>query len=128
MKLRILVVDDDRVALALRKALLESDGHEVVTASDGKEGLSRIEAEEGNMDLVFSDINMPVMDGIEMLRRLRDRWPEIPVIIISGESQPEIRKKAMEIGANDFLLKPVLFKALRRSISRVMESWRKNKE
>ena len=119
-KLRILVVDDDRGALIIIGAWLENEGYEVFIAANGSEGLDRIEAEGGDVDLVLSDIIMPVMDGLEMLERLMVRRPEIPVIMISGQDELAIRNKAIENGAKDFLIKPVSFDALRRAIAETM--------
>ena len=80
--MRILVIDDEpRVARVMAEAL-QYEGHHVVVAGDGEEGLRAI---EGNPpDAVFLDVAMPGMDGIEVLRRIRQRFTDLPVILLTG--------------------------------------------
>lgn len=116
MGLRILVVDDEDGVLRIRKEQLESEGHEVLTASDGAEGLDRVETEGKRIDLILCDGQMPVMDGLEMLKRVRIVRPGIPFIMISGFQKESFRQEVLASGANDFLLKPVTMKKLSAAI------------
>jgi two-component system, chemotaxis family, chemotaxis protein CheY len=80
---RILVVDDDQAIRLLLRAMLERRGHAVVEATNGNEGLQYYQA--APMDLVITDIQMPVMDGLQMIKELRANFPTAKVIAISGE-------------------------------------------
>ena len=102
---KILIIDDD---VALRESLaaaLEAEGYKAGEARDGREGLTR--AAEGGYDLVIMDIVMPSLNGIEVLRKLRESGVHTPVIILSGEKKEEIDKVlGLELGADDYLTKP----------------------
>jgi CheY-like chemotaxis protein len=80
---RILVVDDDKAVRLLLRAVLERRGHSVVEAADGDEGLRCYQA--APTDLVITDIQMPVMDGLQMIKELRSAFPTAKIIAISGE-------------------------------------------
>jgi len=80
---RILVVDDDKAVRLLLRAVLERRGHAVVEAADGDEGLRCYRA--APTDLVITDIQMPVMDGLQMIKALRGAFPTAKIIAISGE-------------------------------------------
>ncbi len=82
-KYRILFVDDEERLREMAKAILESHGYEVLCAQDGFEGLHALK--ESLPDLVISDLQMPNMDGFEFLSVVRQRFPHLPVIVISGE-------------------------------------------
>lgn len=84
MKKRILVVDDEEGLRLLYKEELEEAGWLVTLASSGEESLRKIE--EGVVDLVLLDIKMPGMDGVEVLRRVKERWKDLPVILCSAYS------------------------------------------
>jgi len=81
-KKTILCVDDNEQALAVRKFLLETRGYRVIAAHTAEEAIERFR--EGGIDLVLGDVVMPLMDGNEMVRRMKDIAPEIPMILISG--------------------------------------------
>src|SRR6266481_3540044 len=81
---RILVVDDDAPVRTTVRLLLERGGHDVVAAADGRSGLKTIEAER--FDLLIVDIFMPGMDGLETIRNVRSRLPDLPVLVMSGSS------------------------------------------
>ena len=80
--MKILVVDDEKNILKLYKAELEDEGYEVVVANSGKEALELFRAE--NPDLVTLDIMMPDMDGIQVLRQLKQERPQVPVIMLTA--------------------------------------------
>jgi putative two-component system response regulator len=107
-KARILVVDDeDRNLQLMRDILLLQEDYEVVLASDGVEALERVE--EDPPDVILLDVNMPRKDGFEVASELKSREETkfIPVVMVTGLSAVEHRIKALEIGADDFLAKPV---------------------
>ncbi len=105
MKFNILIVDDEKnIREGLGKAL-ELDGYNVLLAVDGQEGLEIIENEE--IDLVIADLRMPRVSGEELLRRVVQSYPTVPVIILTGHGTIETAVQAMRDGAYDFLTKPV---------------------
>ena len=101
----ILIVDDEpRVRESIR-SILEDEGYKVIEASDGQEGLSRVAADKP--DSVLLDIWMPDLDGIEVLRGIKQLDEDLPVIIMSGHGTIETAVKAAKLGAYDFLEKPL---------------------
>lgn len=104
---RVLVVDDERLNRAMLVKLLDRQGFDVVAASDGEEALRL--AEKISPDLVLLDIVMPGMDGFEVLHalRLQKDESELPVIMVTGADETSKLVKAFDLGANDFLTKPI---------------------
>ncbi len=86
----------------------------VVTAASGKEGLEVIEREP--VDAVLLDINMPGMSGLEALREIRRRKPDLPVIMITAESDREVAESAAKAGAFDYMVKPPDFDYLEQTL------------
>jgi CheY-like chemotaxis protein len=106
---KILVVDDDPAVQITIRLLLERAGHRVAVASDGYKGL--IAFETGDFDLLFLDIFMPGMDGLETMRHIHRQQPTIPIIVISGrpletEAEPDFLAMATKLGAVSSLPKP----------------------
>jgi CheY-like chemotaxis protein len=108
---RILIVDDEPAVQVTIRLLLERAGHSVVTAGDGRNGLAIFAAEA--FDLLFLDIFMPGMDGLETMRRVRQQQPLIPIIVMSGRlmpsdsrSGPDFLTMATRLGAVRSLQKP----------------------
>ena len=105
MASRILVIDDEQEIRESLKRNLEYDGYECLTAPSGQAGLALIE--QGEPDLVFLDIKMPGMDGLEVLRRIRETDESLPVVMISGHGDVSTAVEATKLGAFDFLEKPL---------------------
>lgn len=103
---RILVVDDEIYIVHILEFTLTMEGYDVVTAADGDEALRKVE--EDRPDLVVLDIMMPRMDGYEVCRRLREEEEtrDLPVILLSAKGRPIDRETGMEVGANDYIVKP----------------------
>jgi CheY-like chemotaxis protein len=104
-------VDDDAAVQGTIRLLLESAGHHVVTADDGRKGVALCEA--GDFDLLFLDLFMPGMDGFETMRMVRQRHPQMPIIVISGrltasdaDQPPDFLTMATKLGAVGSLQKP----------------------
>lgn len=117
--LRILVVEDEVVFRHSLVNYLEHDGACVFQAEDGIEGLSA--AALYHPDVVLCDLNMPNMDGHEVIACLSARYPHTPVIVISAQSKMEAVERALRAGARDFLLKPISdFGQVRRSIEQCL--------
>ena len=113
MDVRILIIEDSTIVTKTLINILSRQGYRVESCSDGDSGWERLVAgaeRKGPMlDLVLLDLNMPGMDGMTLLRRLRDdeRFALLPVIILTGETDTDTRMEALRAGANDYLLKPV---------------------
>lgn len=118
---KILTVDDSRVIRNLVEKILIDNGHDVVTADDGVEGLA--EAREQQFDLILSDINMPNMNGISMVSKIRrlPAYEHVPIIMLTTESSDFKKDKAKTMGATGWLQKPFdperLMKAVNKLVS-----------
>ncbi len=105
MKSRILVIDDEAAIRDSLKMILEYEGYEVLTAPTGEDGIAQAEREAP--DLVFLDVKMPGMDGLEVLQRLRHFVEVTPVVVISGHGTVSTAVEATKLGAFDFIEKPL---------------------
>ncbi|UCF99854.1 MAG: sigma-54-dependent Fis family transcriptional regulator [Spirochaetaceae bacterium] len=101
----ILVVDDEKGIREVLQDVLGDEGHRVIAVEDGFRALEILE--EGIADLVILDVWLPNMGGIDVLKRIRERWPEIEVVVISGHANINMAVQAVKIGAFDFLEKPL---------------------
>jgi CheY-like chemotaxis protein len=124
---KILIVDDDSAVQATIRLLLERAGHSVVVASDGRQGLAVFES--GDFDLLFLDIFMPGMDGLETMRLIHQQQPLIPIIVISGNpvtwdsaSGPDFLTMATKLGAVSSLQKPFKPAALLAAVAGCLEA------
>jgi two-component system response regulator ArlR len=103
-RLRILLAEDERSLSRAITALLERSNYSVDSVYDGAEALDYLEA--GNYDALILDIMMPGMDGMEALRRLRERGSTIPVLMLTAKSEVSDKVLGLDTGANDYLTKP----------------------
>ena len=103
--MKILIVDDEKSIRFALKDIIEFEGHEVSLAADGKEGLEMALA--NSYDVIFSDIKMPVMDGVEMLEKLMENGVEAAVVMISGHGSIDTAVDCIKKGAFDFIQKPL---------------------
>jgi DNA-binding NtrC family response regulator len=101
---RILIVEDERSAAEFLRILLADEGYDVRVSYNGVEALIALEAKPA--DLVVSDLRMPVMDGLELLTHLVQRWPNLPVIMLTANSDVGDIVEAVQLGAVNYLLKP----------------------
>ena len=121
---KILVVDDNRDnqdILSFRLQLM--GGFEILTASNGKEALEV--AARARPDLILMDLRMPVMDGYEATRALRQtEWGKnLPIIAVTAGSTEEHREKALRVGCNDFIAKPIIdYSLIRKKIQEIFEA------
>ncbi|MBI9082234.1 MAG: response regulator [Desulfobacterales bacterium] len=116
---KILIIDDEPDNVRVLALSLETDGYEVITAGSGEEGLARFKAEAP--DMVITDIRMPGMDGIELLRRVKDHDPDVEVIIVTGHGDIDSAIEAMQCGASDFINKPVRDQVLAIALQRARD-------
>jgi DNA-binding response OmpR family regulator len=111
---KVLVVDDEPEAVELLVEFLSSKGYEVLTATSGEEALRRVK--EDRPHLVLLDIRMPQMNGLEVLRRIREIDAEMGVIMVTAVNEEDVGRKALELGAFDYIVKPLDLKYLERSL------------
>lgn len=101
---RILTVDDSEPMRKMLGIVLKAGGYDVVSAGDGAEGLQLFQ--NSPVDLIITDINMPVMDGIEFIRQIRLVSPDVPIVALTTESEDAMRRRGHEAGANGWVVKP----------------------
>ncbi|MFA7239499.1 MAG: SpoIIE family protein phosphatase [Sulfuricellaceae bacterium] len=126
-RLKVLVVDDTDLNLALITKVVASEGHDAITAKNGEEAVAQYLSEAP--DLILMDVMMPVMDGYQATAKIRElakgKW--IPVIFLSAKAQDQDQVKGLEVGGDDYLTKPVnltLLKAKIKSMQRISEMQR----
>jgi two-component system chemotaxis response regulator CheY len=120
--MKILIVDDDATTRKLLGLYLKAKGYEVVYAENGLEGIEKLGAE--NPNLVISDLNMPYMDGIEFVKTVRadPTRNEIPILMVTTEADPEERERAMSVGVNGYLIKPVTAEVVTQHIRHILKN------
>lgn len=116
---RILIVDDEESVAITMQAILEMDGHEVLTAASVADATALVEASE--YDLVLSDLRLDDGDGIQIVSETRSRWPETVCIILTGYASLDSAVKALREGAYDYLVKPCDVEELRLTVQRGLE-------
>ena len=105
--MRTLVVDDSRTVRRILRDVLEEIGYEVIEADNGRAAMECLES-EADVELVLTDWDMPVMDGVTLLRNLRahSEYHELPVVMVTQNSRPESVREALRAGASDYIMKP----------------------
>jgi prevent-host-death family protein len=119
---RLLIVDDEPSVLASYANSLTDAGFEVTQASDGADAMRRIGS--GQFDAIFSGLSMPKIDGLTLLRRLRIRSPELPVILMLDAPDNRAAMKGTELGALQSLVKPIAAELLAETASYAVRLWR----
>ncbi|MEZ4427943.1 MAG: sigma-54 dependent transcriptional regulator [Nannocystaceae bacterium] len=123
---RVLVVDDESAARSALTEMLRDEGYEVRSAADGFKALGKVEV--WVPDVVITDVKMPALGGIELMGKLRERFPDIAVIVMTGFGSVEGAVEAMHLGADDYLSKPVHFPQLLMVLQRVLQHRRLQRE
>ena len=113
---RILIVDDEEIIVRLLSMSLRSDGYETITAFNGEQGLAVFKSE--SPDIVVTDIKMPGMDGLELLKKIKEIDIETEVIIVTGHGDIDSTITALQYGVSDFINKPVRDEALAIALER----------
>jgi two-component system response regulator PilR (NtrC family) len=115
----ILVADDESLARQSVTELLREEGYHVYEAADGQAALQLLE--EVDVDLILSDLRMPGVDGLALLRKVREVYPQTMVVLMTAYASVETVVDALRLGAQDYLLKPLLFDDLLHKIRRLLE-------
>ena len=107
MSSKVLIVDDQVMMLKLMSHPLEQEGYTIITAMTGIEGLQKIQGEQP--DLVILDVMLPDMNGIDVCRRIRQvlQLTDLPIIILSGQTELSAKIQGLEAGADEYVTKPV---------------------
>ncbi len=101
---KIMVVDDKESVTIILKQMLEQGGYSVEVANDGEKALEALK--NGHFDMLITDINMPVMNGVELLNKTKEAFPRMPVIFITAYGKDKIIIDAIKVGLSDFIEKP----------------------
>lgn len=123
---RVLVVDDEENLRRVTQLKLQQAGYEATTASDGAQALDLLARHP--QDLIITDLKMPGMSGMDLLRRVKEDYPEVIVIVVTAFGTIESAVEAMRLGAHDYLIKPVNADALKLVVSRALEHHRLREE
>ena len=115
----ILIVDDEQSYRQLLSLVFESDGHNVRTAMNGRQALESLQTEPA--DVIISDVKMPDMDGIEMLRAVRETMPDLGVVLMTAFASVETAREAFKLGADDFIQKPFDVEELKLIVKKTLE-------
>lgn len=126
MEDRILIVDDEELICRLLAQRLTSEGYACVTANNGREALSHFYKD--TFSLIISDIRMPEMDGIELLKRVKDLNPNMMVIMVTAYPELDMAVEAMRLGAYDFIIKPADLDLILLSVRKALEKRRLEEE
>ncbi len=116
-QLEILVLDDEEIVCTRLKPTLEKDGYRVETFTDSR--LAKQRLEEHSFDIVVTDLKMAGIDGMDIHRFIKDKWPKTRVIIISGFATVEITREALQAGVRDIIAKPFKIGQLKELIDKV---------
>lgn len=119
--MKIMIVDDCPTTRKLLGLYLRGKGYELVFAENGLDAIEKLARE--NISLILSDLNMPYMDGIELLRSVRSdpNLSHIPFLMVTTESDEEEKKRAIDSGANGYLVKPVTAEIILQNIKRILK-------
>src|SRR5574341_442429 len=116
---KILIVDDDEILVSMLIETLDSFGYQAQGAKNGEEALQKIDSSE--FDLVITDIRMPKMDGISFLKTLKEKEPKLPVILITGFSLAYTQQRAIQEGADGYLVKPFKIEKIEELVKNLLQ-------
>ena len=113
---KILVIDDEKPTLSMFELLLGAMDYDVITAEKGTEGIELFKKERPHV--VLTDIKMPGMDGLEILKALKEIDPSVPVVVITGHGDTDLEKEALDLNAAGFIHKPIDREELEKVLNR----------
>jgi two-component system NtrC family response regulator len=122
----ILIVDDEKNYRMVLSAFLSGEGYETLTADSAQQGLEIVETT--GLDLVLTDMKMPTMDGIELLKRIKEEVPDLPVVVMTAYGTVEKAVGAMQLGAFNFIQKPFQNETLKQIVDKAVQTYRVLKE
>ena len=113
---RILLTEDDEAVRSFVKRALELDGHKVDVAEDGGEAIEKLAHEQGEFDLLVSDIKMPVMDGIALALHTARDFPKMPILLMTGFADQRERANGLDALVHDIITKPFSLADIRKAV------------
>lgn len=113
---KILLTEDDEAVRAFVRRALEIDGHELTIAEDGSEALDRLTEAQGQFDLVLSDIQMPIMDGIALAMNAKRDYPDLKIVLMTGFADQRERASGMDALVIDVVPKPFTLAEIRQAV------------
>jgi len=121
--MKIMIVDDCTTTRKILSIYLKSKGFEVTTADNGLDAIEKLATQTVNM--ILTDLNMPYMDGIELTRTLRSDpvWSSLPILMVTTEADPEERTRALQAGANGYIVKPVTADSVTQNIKSILRDF-----
>ncbi|MDA8078422.1 MAG: response regulator [Nitrospiraceae bacterium] len=123
IKGKVLVIDDEEIVRISCSRALRPEGFEVQLARNGAEGLGMLG--QDRFDVVLTDLKMPDMDGIEVLKQVKEGWPEAEVIVITGYQTVDTAVKSIKLGAFDYVEKPFTPDKILAAVTAAMEHKKK---
>jgi len=116
---KILVIDDEKATLTMFRLFLDAYGYSVFTAENGAEGLEIFKRERPQ--IVITDIKMPGVDGLNLMRQMKNIDPAVEVVVITGHGDTDLAKQALDRDAADFINKPIHKEALDEALNKARE-------
>ena len=123
--IKLLIVDDEQRFLSTVEKILKRQGFDVLIAESGQNALSILEIHD--VQVVILDVKMPGMDGFQTLKEIKHRYPEIEVIMLTGHATVPSAVEAMQMGASDYLMKPVAMDQLTEKVYEAVARSQKTK-
>jgi len=117
----VLLVEDDALLSLNIRLILDHEGYEVILARGGREGLALLDDHPASIDVILTDLIMPEMSGFDVLERVQREHPDLPVIVLTGDTSLHSAIEALRLGAYDFLLKPFNVTAMQTAVDRALE-------
>lgn len=122
-KLKILILDDEEIVVVRLKPALEKEGHIVETFTDSRQAKERLNQQK--FDIVVTDLKMANIDGMQLFRFIKEKWPSTEVIIISGFATLEIAREALQAGVRDVIAKPFKISQIKELINKIAATIKK---
>jgi two-component system chemotaxis response regulator CheY len=120
--MKILIVDDCSTTRKLMSLSLKSKGFDVLLAENGIDAIEKLATNKVNM--IVTDLNMPYMDGLELIKRIRsDYGKDLPILMVTTEADEDERRKAIEAGADGYLVKPVSAEQMKDNIKKILNKF-----
>ncbi|MGH8545028.1 MAG: response regulator, partial [Gammaproteobacteria bacterium] len=118
----ILVIDDEPMICQQLERLYTQTGHRVTTTNRVENALEYLANED--VDLVITDMRLPGLSGVDLIRRIQERWPDVPVIVMTGYAHIESAVEVLKLGASDYIVKPFSAAAIQESSHAILEKAR----
>jgi len=123
---KVLIIDDEDIVRISCQRILAPEGYEVMTTQSAAEGLGILS--DGPVDVVLTDLKMPDIDGMQVLKRIKEDWPDIEVIMITGYQTINTAVEAIKLGAFDYIEKPFTPTAIVAAIEKAISHGREKKQ